>query len=196
MNVELKIINTSLLQENKKSVDFDIDSILHIIEEKKTPVDYFQFYNSISSVYSSKIEGEETDCDSFFKHKFMNAKYKPDYTKKTDDLVKAYEFVFANELNFENVLKSHSILSRNFLPENQQGIIRNIPMFVLNSDDMIEYVAPEPSIVKKELNKLFFDIDKLKSIEMTTCEALFFASFIHLIFVKIHAFQDRNVHWS
>ena len=49
-------------------------------------VDYFQFYNSLSSVYSSKIEGEEIDFDSFYKHKFLNVKYKPDYTQNADDL--------------------------------------------------------------------------------------------------------------
>lgn len=47
------------------------------------PVDYFQFYKSVSSVYSSKIEGEDIDFDSFFKHKFLKVKFKPDYTRKS-----------------------------------------------------------------------------------------------------------------
>jgi len=48
------------------------------------PVDYFQFYKSVSSVYSSKIEGENIDSDSFFKHKFLKVKFKPSYTRKPD----------------------------------------------------------------------------------------------------------------
>ena len=52
-------------------------------------------------------------------------------------------------------VKTHSILSRNLLPKNQRGLIRNNPMFVLNSDDRIEYVAAEPNIVKSETEKLF-----------------------------------------
>ena len=42
--------------------------------KKQLPVDYFQFYNSISSVYSSKIEGENIDYDSYFKYKFLIVK--------------------------------------------------------------------------------------------------------------------------
>ncbi len=192
MNIELEIIDISLLQAFKESVNYNIDNVLKKIKEEDIPVDYFQFYNSISSVYSSRIEGEEIDFDSFFKHKFMNVKYKPDYTKKADDLVKAYEFAFDNELNLDNVLKSHSILTDNLLPKSHRGIIRNNPMFVLNSDDRIEYVASEPKIVKQELNKLFSDIEKLRIEELSTSETLFFASFIHLVFVKIHPFQDGN----
>ena len=63
---------------------------------------------------------------------------------------------------------------------------------VLNNEDRIEYVAAEPSIVKQELNKLFFDIEKLRRTNLNTIETMFFASFIHLVFVKIHPLQDGN----
>lgn len=192
MNIELDIIDTSLLKEFKESVDFDIDNVLKKIKEENIPVNYFQFYNSISSVYSSKIEGEDIDFDSFFKYKFMNVKYKPDYTQKADDLVKAYEFAFRNKLNLNNVLEAHAILSDNLLPKSQRGLIRNNPMFVLNNDDRIEYVAAEPSIAKHELDRLFSDIDKLRQEKLSSNEILFFASSIHLIFVKIHPLQDGN----
>ena len=102
------------------------------------------------------------------------------------------EFAFENELNLNNVLKAHAILSNNLLPQSLQGTIRNNPMFVLNSDDRIEYIAAEPSIVKDELNKLFNDIYKLMEYELSTNEAMYFAAFIHLIFIKIHPFQDGN----
>jgi len=192
MNIELEIISTNLLQDYIESVDFNIDSTLDKIKSEKLPVDYFQFYNSISSVYSSKIEGDEIDYDSFFKHKFLNIEYKPDYTKKADDLVRAYEFAFENELNLDNALKAHSILSSNLLPQNHQGAIRNNPMFVLNSDDRIEYVAAEPNIVNYELNKLFNDIEILRNNKLSTSEAMYFAAFIHLLFIKIHPLQDGN----
>ncbi len=191
-NIKLDIIKTELLSNYVESIKYNIDQILDIISKEKLPVDFFQFYNSISSVYSSKIEGEEIDFDSFYKHKFMNIKYKPDYTKKSDDLLKAYEFALNNELTFENVLESHSILSKNLLPKNQRGIIRNNPMFVLNNDDRIEYVATEPILVKQELDKLFSDIKILRQIQLNPAETLYFASFIHLVFVKIHPFQDGN----
>ena len=136
-----EILSPLLLIKYKKIVNQSPIDILTNLEKIDTPVDYFQFYNSVSSVYSSKIEGENIDFDSFYKHKFLNIQYQPDYTKKADDLYLAYEFIFKNKLNLENLQKAHSILSSNLLPKNQQGFIRNNPMFVINNDDRIEYVA-------------------------------------------------------
>jgi Fic family protein len=156
------------------------------------PVDYFQFYKSVSSVYSSKIEGEDIDFDSYFKHKFMNVKFQADYTKKADDLYSAYDFIDSNILNLENVKRVHTILSSNLLPKDQQGFIRTNPMFVLNSNDQIEYLAASPSDVNQELSKLFMDIETLQSKDLNSFEIFYYASLIHLVFVKIHPFQDGN----
>jgi len=188
----LKILSTSLLHGFLISIDFDLEETLASIEGDSVPVDYFKFYNSVSSVYSSKIEGENIDFDSYYKYKFLNVKYKADYTKKSDDLLLAYEFVLENDLNLKNVLKAHSILSSNLLPKTQRGLIRNNPMFVLNSDDRIEYVAAEPNIVKSELEKLFFDISTLLNDSLSLTETFYYAAYIHLVFVKIHPFQDGN----
>lgn len=188
----LKIILLELLGSFKELVD---DDLLNSLYEKPTleiPVDYFQFYTSVSSVYSSKIEGEDIDFDSYFKHKFLNVKFKPDYTKKADDLYNAYEFIFENPLNLENLKKAHFILSSNLLPEIEQGRIRNNPMFIINEKDQIEYIAAEPKIVIQEIEKLFADIDTLLNSTLSEKEVFYFASFIHLVFVKIHAFQDGN----
>ena len=156
------------------------------------PVDYFQFYKSVSAVYSSKIEGEDIDFDSYFKHRFLKVKFKPDYTRKADDLYSAYDFIDNHKLTFENVQKAHSLLSRNLLPKSQQGKVRNNPMFVINSNDKIEYVAAGPGIVKSEIDKLFNDIDLLQRSDLNPFEIFYYASLIHLAFVKIHPFQDGN----
>ena len=187
-----EILSPLLLIEYKKIVNQSPIDILTNLEKIDTPVDYFQFYNSVSSVYSSKIEGENIDFDSFYKHKFLNIQYQPDYTKKADDLYLAYEFIFKNKLNLENLQKAHSILSSNLLPKNQQGFIRNNPMFVINNDDRIEYVATEPTKVKSELDKLFNDIKKLQTAKLDNFEIFYYAAYIHLVFVKIHPFQDGN----
>ena len=188
----LKILSNSLLDDYVGSLDFDLEATLATIEGDSVPVDYFKFYNSVSSVYSSKIEGENIDFDSYYKYKFLNVKYKADYTKKSDDLLFAYEFVLENNLILKNVLKAHSILSSNLLPKNQRGLIRNNPMFVLNSDDRIEYVAAEPKIVKSETEKLFSDISTLLNEKLSLTEIFYYAAYIHLVFVKIHPFQDGN----
>lgn len=166
--------------------------LLANMPELDLPVDYFQFYRSVSSVYSSKIEGEDIDFDSFFKHKFMNVPFKADYTKKADDLFSAYSFIDKKELNLENVKRAHAILSSNLLPASQQGLIRSNPMFVINDKERIEYVAASPYVVSGELEKLFRDIEKLHARELNSFEIFYYAALIHLVFVKIHPFQDGN----
>ncbi len=190
--MDLKIIKIDLLDKFKSNIDFNPLEIIRLLGKDDIPVDYFQFYKSVSSVYSSKIEGEDIDFDSYFKHKFLNVKFKPDYTKRADDLYLAYEFIEENKLNYKNIKKAHSIITSNLLPESQQGFIRTNPMFVINSDDLIEYVAAPPNIVNFELTKLIKDIDTLMKTELKPCEIFYFASYIHLVFVKIHPFQDGN----
>ena len=190
--MDFKILTDKLLDDYSKSVkESPLDKIDRI---KKTdmPVDYFQFYKSVSSVYSSKIEGEDIDFDSYFKHKFLKVKFKPDYTRKADDLYSAYDFIDTNKLTLGNVRQAHSILSRSFLPKSQQGLIRNNPMFVINSEDKIEYVAASPGILKSELDKLFHDIELLQRSDLNPFEIFYYASLMHVVFVKIHPFQDGN----
>lgn len=192
MGENLEIIPKDLKAHFVDYVDFDPFSAMTEKSKEVLPVDYFAFYNSISSVYSSKIEGEDIDYDSYFKHKFLKVKYQPDYTKKADDLFNAYEFILKHDLNEENVIRVHEILSKNLLPASQRGFIRNNPMFVINEDDRIEYVAAEPSMVMGEWLKLFRDIEILKLSDLNVTEIFFYGAMIHLVFVKIHPMQDGN----
>lgn len=187
-----KILTDKLLDDYRKAVKESPLDKIDKIKKPEMPVDYFQFYKSVSSVYSSKIEGEDIDFDSYFKHKFLKVKFKPDYTRKADDLYSAYDFIEYNPLTLENVKQVHSTLSKNLLPKSQQGLIRRNPMFVINSDDKIEYVAARPEIVKSELDKLFHDIKILRRTDLDPFEIFYYSSLLHLVFVKIHPFQDGN----
>jgi len=188
----LEIISNDLLAAFKDRIDFKPLENLTIKSKEKIPFDYFSFYTSVSSVYSSKIEGEQIEADSYIKHKFLKVKYEPDYTKKADDLFAAYEFSQKKKLSKKNVLKAHKILSQNLLSPSQRGILRTNPMFVLNEDDRIEYVACDPKKVKQEWTTLFKDIKKLRKSDLSTIEIFYYAAFIHLAFLKIHPLQDGN----
>ena len=190
--MEFKILIDKLLKDYIKAIKESPLDKIDKIEKLETPVDYFQFYKSVSSVYSSRIEGEDIDFDSYFKHKFLKVKFKPDYTRKADDLYSAYDFIDNNRLTLENVQKAHSILSKNLLPKSQQGFIRKNPMFVINIEDKIEYVAASPEVVSSELDKLFLDIEVLQKTDLNPFEIFYYASLLHLVFVKIHPFQDGN----
>ena len=184
--MSFKILTSELLVDFTMRLNESPLEKINSIPKQELPVDYFQFYKSVSSVYSSKIEGEDIDFDSYFKHRFMNVKFKADYTKKSDDLYAAYDFIDTNKLTLENIQKAHAILSSNLLPKDQQGFIRTNPMFVINSNDRIEYVAASPNMVKSELDKLFYYIELLKKRELNSYEIFYYASLIHLVFVKIH----------
>lgn len=190
--MNFKILTDNLLDDYTTIVKESPLEKLSKVKDPELPVDYFQFFKSVSSVYSSKIEGEDIDFDSYFKHKFLKVKFKPDYTRKADDLYAAYEFIDDHKLSFKNVQKAHAILSKNLLPLSQQGAIRTNPMFVINSDDRIEYVAANPGVVNSELEKLFHDIDVLLEALLNPFEVFYYAALLHLVFVKIHPFQDGN----
>ena len=57
--MNLKILNTNLLEDFKEKIDFSVIDVLNEKAEDESGfiVDFFRFYNSVSSIYSSKIEG-------------------------------------------------------------------------------------------------------------------------------------------
>jgi Fic family protein len=187
-----ELLQDDLLDDFRAAIDFDPLVKLEEIQAEQLPVDYFEFYNSVSSVYSSKIEGEQIDFDSFYKHKFLNVPYQSDYTKKSDDLFAAYEFILEQSLTLENTLKAHEILSQHLLPHSQRGRIRNNPMYVLNDEDRIEYVAAAPSKMRSELEILFEELEELLKAEMDAVTSFYYAALLHIVFVKIHPMQDGN----
>jgi hypothetical protein len=74
--MDFKILTDKLLEDYTKEVrETPLDKIDRI-KKNEIAFDYFQFYKSVSSVYSSKIEGEDIDFDSYFKYKFLKVKAK------------------------------------------------------------------------------------------------------------------------
>ncbi len=190
--IKTKIIYQGLLSFFKEQIHSNPLSSLDLKRQEELPVDYFDFYNSVSSVYSSKIEGEEIDYDSFFKYKFLKVPYEPDYTKRSNDLFKAYEYIQNQKFTKDGLKQAHAILSTNLLPEHQRGKLRNNPMYVLGEEDKIEYVACDQYRLSDEYDQFIVDTSMLFETEMDVSESFYYASMIHLTFVKIHPFQDGN----
>jgi Fic family protein len=189
--VSLNIIPTTLLTQYLSSVD-DIAVQFNALHESEISTSTFSFYTSVSAVFSSKIEGEDIELDSFVKHRTNPGAYMPDYTQKIDDLYDAYLYAKDAQLNEENILQAHALLTRHILQEPYRGTIRKGNMFVITKDGKIEYVAPNPANVTTEIAKLYQDIQTLLSVNLSAEEVFFYASFIHLLFVKIHPFEDGN----
>ena len=190
MKEHLQIIPTDLLETYLKQVPKTLQASFDALEDAEISTDTFSFYVSVSSVYSSKIEGEKIELDSYIKHKKFGIQFLPDYTKKIDDLYNAYAFAKASQLNPKKISEAHKLLSKHIVAKNWQGKFRNHNMYVTTPDGRIEYVAASPNEVEAEMEKFHNDIEILLKTKLSIEEVFFFASLIHLVFVKIHPWND------
>lgn len=190
--MQLTIIKSALLPEYLKRIPSRLQSAFNALHEADLSTDTFSFYTSVASVFSSKIEGEDIELDSYIKHKRDGIPFLPDYTKKTDDLYNAYTFAQSHPLNERNIAEAHKLLSKHILPHKWQGRYRTQNMYVSTDDGRIEYIAASPYEVPEEMQKFYADLEQLLTISMDIEEVFFFAAMIHLVFVKIHPWNDGN----
>ncbi|MFI5158957.1 MAG: Fic family protein [Sphingobacteriales bacterium] len=189
----LNIIPTHLLPQYRQQVDdAALQAAFNGLQDAEISTPNFSFYTSVSSVFSSKIEGEDIELDSYIKHKRDGIEFLPDYTRKIDDLYRAYQFTQNHPLNQQNLTEAHRLLSQHLVAKHYQGKIRTHNMYVSTPDGRIEYVAATPYEVAGEMQKLYADIAVLLKQQLSIAEVFFFAAMIHLVFVKIHPYNDGN----
>lgn len=188
----LKILPTALLEVYKVAFNPSVKQGFDNLQDSELSVDTFSFYTSVSVVFSSKIEGENIDLDSFIKHKRLGVAYNPDYTQKIDDLYNAYEFAKNNRLTPQALMQSHILSTKNILQSQHQGQFRNNNMFVMTDNGRIGYVAASPEMVLPEMAKFYDDLEMLLKADLSFEEIFFFAALLHLVFVKIHPLNDGN----
>jgi Fic family protein len=191
-DARFQILPTLLLEPYRQAVAVAALERYAALEESELSVDAFSFYTSVSAVYSSKIEGEDIELDSYVKHKRFGIPFLPDHTQKIDDLYGAYQFAKANPCDRSNLLEAHRMLTRHILPAGRGGRVRTGTMYVTTPDGRIEYVAVAPHAVEAELDKFVADLALLAAMDLTLQEVFFFAALLHLVFVKIHPFDDGN----
>lgn len=170
----------------------DVYNLFRKLKDNPLSADTFNFYVSVSAVFSSKIEGENVDMDSYLKHRLKQVRYQPDYTKKTDDLYAAYQLAQSHPLTEKNLLAAHKLIGRHLLPPGSRGVYRTGPMLVLTDDGRIEYVAAEPQSVKPAMKVWWREVASLLKADLTYAETFFYASLLHLVFLKIHPLADGN----
>jgi Fic family protein len=188
----LHIIPTNLLPEYRKQVPAGLSAAFEALRDAEISTDSFSFYTSVSSVFSSKIEGEDIELDSYVKHRRFGIAFLPDYTRKIDDLYEAYSFAQAHALNAVNLSEAHRLLSKHLVAKPYQGMFRTQNMYVSTPDGRIEYVAALPHEVAGEMQKLYDDIAWLLQQDIAIPDVFFFASMLHLVFLKIHPWNDGN----
>ncbi len=154
--------------------------------------DNFDFYFSRSAVYSSMIEGNNIDFDSYLKYSHSGMNNTGKSFKEIEDLKTAYRFAKEHKLTLNNFLKAYKTFTKTLVTESKyRGKIRDKDVFIFSDGKKI-YTGAGKDIVVKETAKLFDDVSVLLKTELTIEEVFYFASMLHLAFVQIHPFADGN----
>jgi len=190
--MKLEIIKSDLFVEYEKAIAKNLQQNFDALKDAELSTPGFSFYTSVASVFSSKIEGENIELDSYIKHKRDGIPFQPDYTKKTDDLYNAYLFAQQNPLNERTIKKAHQLSGKHIVASSWQGKYRIQNMYVATDEGKIEYVAAAAALVPIEMGKFMEDLKTLLEATMSIEEVFFYAALLHLVFVKIHPWNDGN----
>ncbi len=152
----------------------------------------FNYLTKSSAVYSSNIEGNSIDLNSYMNYEMLQSKFqKGKEVEEITNLIHAYEFAQSNQLNAKNVCHCHNILSKTILIKSKRGRYRIEPVGVFGKAGL-SYMAVEPEFVEVEMKKFFDTIEKLLLLHLDKPQVFYFASLLHLRFVHIHPFMDGN----
>jgi len=152
----------------------------------------FEYLTKSSAVYSSNIEGNSIDLNSYMNYELNKDKFKVGKEiEEIENLIEAYEFAQSSRLNEKNLLNCHKIFSDTLLIRSKRGKYRTERVGVFGNSGLA-YMAVEPEFVEKEMNVFFRDLNDLISSDLDEIEVFYFASVIHLRFAHIHPFRDGN----
>src|ERR1700744_4975884 len=109
-NIKFDILPIDLLNDYLSQIPHDLSGKFDELQDSELSANTFSFYTSVSAVFSSRIEGEDIELDSFIKHKKWGANFLPDHTQKIDDLYDAYQFAHQAQLNKDGIANVHALL--------------------------------------------------------------------------------------
>ncbi|MCK5774833.1 MAG: Fic family protein [Bacteroidales bacterium] len=152
----------------------------------------FDYLTKSSAIYSSNIEGNSIDLNSYMNYELNKDTFKVGKEiEEIEDLIEAYEFAQKNALNEKNLLMCHKIFSKTLLIKSKRGKYRIEQVGVFGKSGLA-YMAIEPENVENEMSIFFKGLDELLSSKLSKEEVFYFASLVHLRFAHIHPFRDGN----
>lgn len=187
----MKITEKKYFSEYFEQIGHEIRSSIDCFDFSDQHVN-LGYSTQASAVYSSNIEGNSIDLNTFMNYKLSREMSKP--TKEIEEienLITAYKYAQNNKLNESNFLECHRILSKTLLIKSKRGKYR-IEKVAVFGDSGLVYLAIESEFVPERMKIFFQNILVLVKEEFSLEEIFYFASVIHLIFVHIHPFKDGN----
>jgi len=187
----LNVSDKKYFKEYSKRIGCRIDDLIGKFDfsEKNGK---FEYLTKASAVYSSNIEGNGVDLNSYMNYELSKKKFKAGKEiEEIENLISAYNFARKNNLNEKNFLTVHKLLAETLLIKSKRGKYRTEPIGVFGRTGL-EYLAVEPEFVKTYMSRLFEEVEELNAKELSPEEVFYFASLIHLRIAHIHPFADGN----
>jgi Fic family protein len=187
----MRIIERKYLDRYKEEIGNEISSLIKNFDFSDNSGE-FEYLTKSSAVYSSNIEGNSIDLNSYMNYEMNKDKFKVGKEiEEIEDLIEAYGFAQNNRLNEKNLLNCHKIFSDTLLIRSKRGKYRIEQVGVFGKTGLA-YMAIEPQFVEKEMKMFFQDINELISTKLNETEVFYFASLIHIKLAHIHPFRDGN----
>ncbi len=187
----LKIIRSRYLDIYRKKQPITLLKHFNKLKERPASIKSFGYWAAYSSVYSSMIEGNNIDFDTYLKFTASGMNTNSKSMREIENLKDSYEYAHKHTFNKKNIFEAHRILSKTLVDDKYRGTTRNKEVYIFG-DGQLVYTGAKPNIVDDEMEKLFSDIAILRKREMSMTEVFYYASMIHLTLVKIHPFADGN----
>jgi Fic family protein len=187
----MRILDDKYFNQYTDLVGNQIEKLIESFDvaEKSTDLGY---KTQASAVYSSNIEGNSIDLNSYMNYKLSQEKFKPHKEiQEIENLISAYEYAQSNALTEKNFLQCPKIFAKTLVIKSKQGKYRNEKVGVFGQSGLV-YLAVEPELVKETMTEFFNDLDTLLKRDLSKSKAFYFASLIHLKFAHIHPFRDGN----
>ncbi len=187
----MEIIDKRYFSEYNDQIGHEIEFLIDSFDFSDKQVD-LGYSTQASAVYSSNIEGNSVDLNSFMNYKLSPEKFKQ--TKEIEEienLITAYQFAQKNKLNETNFLECHRVFSETLLIKSKRGEYRIEKVGVFGQTGLA-YLAIEPEHVQKRMKSFFQNMEALLKDKLSLEETFYFASMMHLIFAHIHPFTDGN----
>lgn len=187
----MRITERKYLDAYKNSIGNEIPTLLENFDFSEDRGG-FEYLTRSSAVYSSNIEGNSIDLNSYMNFEMNKEKFKVGKEiEEIENLIEAYEFAQNNNLNEKNILNCHKIFSDTLLIRSKRGKYRTEQIGIFGKSGLV-YMAVEPEFVEKEMNGFFQDLIELISSSLSEIDVFYFASLVHLRVAHIHPFRDGN----
>ncbi len=121
---KMRVVEGKYLAEYNKSIGNEIPGLIKGFDFTEK-LGKFEYLTKSSAVYSSNIEGNSIDLNSYMNYEMNRAKFKAGKEiKEIEDLIEAYRFAQSNEINGKNLLNCHKIFSSTLLIKSKRGKYR------------------------------------------------------------------------